>query len=452
MRIALVLAGPYPDLRGSQVLVQQLADGIRGRGHVVHLVTYGAVAGTRPGPHAARIARDLVLVARLWRTVQREAIDLIHAHNYEAAIASLMVGRVTNRPVVYHGHNALAEELPLYFRARLARRLAHRLGRLLDAHVPRRADFCIAVTEELGEILRRRGVAASDLTCIAPAAAPRDAAAHRPRVGQEAVGVAMAAAANDPGERGGSRAAGWLLAPPSCGDQLPARVPRAAPRRSSLRLPLSLPGSFASLTMATPTDSSDGLVCYAGNLDGYQNLGFLLRSFARVRARVPAARLVLVTHAAPGALRRAVGPGVEIVRAKSYDEVRARLDAADVAVSPRAERSGFPMKLLNYMAAGKAIVASTGSAKGLRDGITGRIVPDGDEGAFAAAVVELLSDRAARARLGAAARRAVEDPRAWDGVLARIEAVYRNVLAARGAASATSETHASTGLPMALPE
>src|SRR5258705_5123720 len=64
----------------------------------------------------------------------------------------------------------------------------------------------------------------------------------------------MAAAANDPGERGGSRAARWLLAPPSCGDQLPARVPRAAPRRSSLRLPLSLPGSFASLTMITRTD------------------------------------------------------------------------------------------------------------------------------------------------------------------------------------------------------
>jgi len=377
MRIALVLAGPYPDLRGSQVLVQQLADGIRGRGHAVHLVTYGAVGGARPGPHAARIARDVALVARLWRTVRREAIDLIHAHNYEAAIASLMVGRATNRPVVYHGHNALAEELPLYFRARLARRLAHRLGRLLDAHVPRRADFCIAVTEELGEILRRRGVAASDLTCIAPAAAPRDAAAHRPRVG------------------------------------------------------------------------SDGLVCYAGNLDGYQNLGFLLRSFARVRARVPAARLVLVTHAAPGALRRAVGPGVEIVRAKSYDEVRARLDAADVAVSPRAERSGFPMKLLNYMAAGKAIVASAGSAKGLRDGVTGRIVPDGDQAAFAAAVVELLSDAAARARLGAAARHAVEDARAWDGVLDRIETVYRNVLAARSAASTDPEASAPDGLGVA---
>ena len=34
-----------------------------------------------------------------------------------------------------------------------------------------------------------------------------------------------------------------------------SRVPRAALRRSSLRLPLSLPGSFASLTTITRTDS-----------------------------------------------------------------------------------------------------------------------------------------------------------------------------------------------------
>ncbi len=50
----------------------------------------------------------------------------------------------------------------------------------------------------------------------------------------------MAAAANDPGERGGSRAARWLLAPRSCG--------------ASLRLPLSLRGSFASLAAITRTD------------------------------------------------------------------------------------------------------------------------------------------------------------------------------------------------------
>jgi len=59
----------------------------------------------------------------------------------------------------------------------------------------------------------------------------------------------MAAAANDPGERGDSRAPDCLLAPPSCA------VPSGTARWSSLRLPLSLPGSFASLTMITRTDS-----------------------------------------------------------------------------------------------------------------------------------------------------------------------------------------------------
>jgi 1,2-diacylglycerol 3-alpha-glucosyltransferase len=361
-RVALVVAGPYPAARGSQVLVRHLAEGLAARGHAVHLVTYGPMPPDRPGPRPGRVARDAVLAARLWRLVQRAGIDVIHAHNYEAAIAGLLVGRATGCPLVYHGHNALAEELPTYFRGTTARALAGRLGRLLDRHVPRRADFCIAVSEDLGDILRRRGVAADGLACIPPTSVPAELGA-RP-----------------------------AAAPPS------------------------------------------GLVCYAGNLDGYQNLDFLLDAFRRVRAAVAGARLVVVTHADPrheGARVRALGgaDGVEVVRARSYDEARVWLAAADVAVSPRRERSGFPMKLLNYMAAGKAIVASAGSAKGLDDGVTGRVVPDGDAAAFAGAIVELLHQPGLRARLGAAARQAVESPAAWEDVLDRIEAIYRDVVA-----------------------
>ena len=361
MRIALVLAGPYPELRGSQVLVRQIAEGVASRGHVVELVTYGDVGPVPSGPWPGRFARDVALAVRLWRTVVRAHIDVIHAHNYEAAVAGLAVGRLTGRPVVYHGHNALADELPTYFRGALARRVAGRVGRLADAHVPRRADFCIAVSEALGDILRRRGVAADGLACIPPAAAPTET----------------------------------------------GRAPTTGP--------------------------AAGLVCYAGNLDDYQNLDFLLRSFARVRARVARARLVLVTHAPPDPGLAPAGGGVEVVRAGSYDEVRTLIDAADVAVCPRAERSGFPMKLLNYMAAGRAIVASAGSAKGLREGVTARIVADGDEAAFANAIVELLEVPALRARLGAAARRAVEDAGTWEDVLDRIERVYTLVLARRAA-------------------
>lgn len=119
---------------------------------------------------------------------------------------------------------------------------------------------------------------------------------------------------------------------------------------------------------------------------------------------------------------------MDIVEAASYEEVRDRLGAATIAVCPRAERSGFPMKLLNYMAAGKAIVACAGSAKGLLDGVTARVVGDNDTAGFADAVVSLLRDPAARARLGAAARRAVESREAWDQVLDRVESIYRQVV------------------------
>jgi glycosyltransferase involved in cell wall biosynthesis len=359
MQIALVVAGPYPAFRGSQVLVRNLADGLRGRGHGVHLVTYGRRLARRPGFHPARVALDAALLVRLLAVVRRERIDVVHAHNYEAAIAGLVVSRLTGRPLVYHGHSAMAEEMPTYARGALGRRVARLVGRVLDAQVPRRAAFCIAVTEELGVRLRGAGVADDAIACIEPVAAPVDA------------------------------------------------------------------GTF------DPSAAAGPLVCYAGNLDGYQNLDLLLCAFARVRAAVPAARLVLATHADAAAraarLAPGLGEGVEIVHATSYDEVRGRLAGAAVAVCPRVERSGFPMKLLNYMAEGKAIVAAAGSAKGIVPDETGVVVADGDVAGFADAIVALLGDPARRARLGRAARAAALDPAAWERVLARLEAVYHRV-------------------------
>jgi glycosyltransferase involved in cell wall biosynthesis len=362
MRIALVIAGPYPAFRGSQVLVSHLAAGLPARGHQVRLVTYGPHRGHRPGPRPGRLALDVLLAARLWRAVRREGIEVLHAHNYEAGIAALLVRRLTGRPVVFHGHSALVEELPLYASSAAGRRWMRRLGRVLDAQVPCRADGCIAVSDDLREHLRRAGVAEQALTCIEPAAAPAE----------------LADAGDGPG--------------------------------------------------------TDGVVCYAGNLDGYQNLDFLLRAFARIRIAEPGARLVLVSHPdARGRARRlaggGLGAGVEIVLAESYADVRRRLRDAAVAVCPRTERSGFPMKILNYLAMSRAVVACAGSAKGLVDGATARVVPDDDVAAFAGAVVSLLRDPAERVRLGRAGRRAVESGEAWERVLERTESMYRQVLA-----------------------
>src|SRR5438874_1030092 len=98
MRVALLLAGPATAPRGSQVLVRQLALGLAERGHVVRLVTYGGRRAGPPGPRVGRLLSDLWLTGRLWRLVAREPIDVVHAHNYEAAIAGPVEARPSGRP------------------------------------------------------------------------------------------------------------------------------------------------------------------------------------------------------------------------------------------------------------------------------------------------------------------------------------------------------------------
>jgi len=85
--------------------------------------------------------------------------------------------------------------------------------------------------------------------------------------------------------------------------------------------------------------------------------------------------------------------------------------AADVLVMPSL-REGLPNVVLEAMASGLPVIASRlpGSTDTMiDDGVNGRLVEPGDRSGFAAAIVEVLGDRAAAARMGAAARRTVEE-------------------------------------------
>jgi glycosyltransferase involved in cell wall biosynthesis len=395
-RIALVAACAFPTLQGSQLLVRRLAQGLRARGHDIVVVTYaegleGALAGVPvyrapallgchargSGPRPSKLVLDAALFVALLRVLRRERIELVHAHNYEGALIGLAACKLAGVPVIYHSHNALAEELPTYFRGRLARRVARWAGALADREVPRRADHCIAICRELVGYLRAHGV------------------------GEDAVEV---------------------IPPGGSIDEFPAR--------SSAELG-AVRASFGF--------GDRPLLLYTGNLDAYQNLELLLASIGRVRAVVPEALLVLATHATPrelpAVLRRhggrtgdALPAGVRLIAAESFTIVRDLLQVADVALCPRSEWSGFPMKLLNYLAAGKAVVVSAGSAKAVRHGVNGWVVAEPGPEPYADAVLTLLADPALRATLGAAARRTVEDEYAWERTLDGVEAAYTRVL------------------------
>lgn len=107
----------------------------------------------------------------------------------------------------------------------------------------------------------------------------------------------------------------------------------------------------------------------------------------------------------------------------------ARMEQASIFVlSSRWE--GFPMVLLEAMTKGLPVVSfdcPMGPADIVEDGRTGFLVPDGDVGALAASILELVRDEPKRRRFGAAAAERAQaftlpriGPR-WEELLADLE-------------------------------
>jgi glycosyltransferase involved in cell wall biosynthesis len=115
------------------------------------------------------------------------------------------------------------------------------------------------------------------------------------------------------------------------------------------------------------------------------------------------------------------------------DAVRDHVAAFDVALQPAVTPYASPLKMIEYMALGRAIVAPDlpNIAELLRDGETGLLFDAEADGAIARALDRLLDEPALRARLGEAARRAVGTQRlTWQNNAERSVELFRR--AARG--------------------
>jgi glycosyltransferase involved in cell wall biosynthesis len=101
------------------------------------------------------------------------------------------------------------------------------------------------------------------------------------------------------------------------------------------------------------------------------------------------------------------------------------LASMDVAVAPYPRRSSFyfsPLKVYEYMAASRPVVASRIGqlANLIEDGVNGLLCPAGDPVTLAAALARLRREPELRARLGRAARATVLKHHTWETVARRI--------------------------------
>ena len=116
------------------------------------------------------------------------------------------------------------------------------------------------------------------------------------------------------------------------------------------------------------------------------------------------------------------------------DGLARHIAAFDIALQPKAVHYASPLKIFEYMAAGKAIVApdQANIREILVDGQSARLFAPGDDAAFREAVLGLAREAPLRKRLGVGARRTIlERGYTWADNAGRIGALYRRLRESR---------------------
>lgn len=118
----------------------------------------------------------------------------------------------------------------------------------------------------------------------------------------------------------------------------------------------------------------------------------------------------------------------------NHDAVVDHAAAFDIALQPSVTPYASPLKLFEYMALGRAIVApkTANIEEVLTDGDNALLFTVGDEDAFRAQVERLCIDLDLRERIGVAARHLIEERQlTWDNNVKRIESLFEKIIAER---------------------
>jgi 1,2-diacylglycerol 3-alpha-glucosyltransferase len=390
LKVCVLAACPFPANHGTPGSVRELAEATAERGHEVHVVTYHIgedlplrgvhlhripdLTGERSvtvGPTKYRPLYDFQMIFTALRVIRQYNLDLIHAHGYEAALVAACCRPLVRRRVLYSAHNRMGDELASYnfFRSK---KVANSLAWVLDRTVPRIGDRCIPHSVNLQEFLLSRGLAGrSDPVLNFGIDFEQERTCTRQRL-RELCGL---------------------------GDE--------------------------------------PIVLYSGVIDQFQRLDLLMGAMPHVLRRVPRAKLLILAtipnEAHEKALREqahSLGIANSVILRVPTDMDRGLklLPMCDVAVIPRPCAPGFPIKLLNYMAAKRPCVMYASSASGVAHGDHVWLAGDDTSESLGRAVVRLLKDSTLRSRIGKGGYRFVRDHHDRRQVAARLCESYVRLL------------------------
>ena len=378
MHFLMIAPEPFFEPRGTPFSEYHRIRALLDLGHTVDLATYPFgrdvslpglrifrcirvpfISRVRIGPSWAKLALDLVLAGTALRRGLRDRYDAVHSHEEGCAIG-IILAAMLGVPHLYDMHSSLPQQLSNFEFSHS--RVLRVFFRRLERRVIRRSRVIVVICPHLQEIVRHIDPAARTILIE-----------------------------NAPGAGEGA----------------------TTETRMSVRERLGLAAS-------TP------MVLYTGTFESYQGLDLFLTAARHVRNHVPDARFILVgghadqiARARQQAHELGLDDRAVFLGERPPEEVPALLDAADVLVSPRRTGTNTPLKIYQYLRAGRPIVATRllTHTQVLNDNVA--ILTEATPEAFGDGILRALRDVRLAREMGERAVALAHSRYSYDAYLAR---------------------------------
>lgn len=173
-------------------------------------------------------------------------------------------------------------------------------------------------------------------------------------------------------------------------------------------------------------------VVFVGNMSHPPNITavsyFALAIFPMLRSRIPQSEFIVIGPNAPEKLvRKCAQEGVKFLG--FVPDLKEYLAQATVSIAPMRSGSGIQNKVLEAMAAGIPVVATTVGLGGLQ-AVPGKhlLVADTPDD-FTDAILRIFDDRSLRQDLVTHARQLIKDCYTWDASVKTLDAIFQDAIA-----------------------
>ena len=385
LRILMVAPQPFLRPRGTPFSVLHRIRSLVGHGgHQVDLVTYPfgedveidglriirtrrppGVGDVRIGPSPAKVALDLPLFLRAWRLARTGQYDLVHTHE-EAGALGAAIRRRLGLPHLYDMHSSLPQQFQNFGRYDVAPVVRTFEG--VERFTLEGSDGVIAICDALGRRARQVGYGG-----------PLEVIENTLELPHPAVKEAD-----------------------------------IVKRRAALGL------------------DHGPVVAYTGTLEPYQGLDLLLDAAAVAGRRRPDLQVLVVggspqesAELAAGARARGLGERFVTLPAVPPEEVPLHQALADILVTTRTRGTNTPLKIYQYLRAGRPIVATRiPSHTQVLDDTCARLV-DPEPASVAEGILSLLDNPQGARRLAGKAADLARDRYGESTYHTRVERIVR---------------------------